>query len=65
MTENVQAGGAPDPDPQETAEWRDAFQSLLDSQGPQRARYLLDELARLARVQRAGWQPELATMLFT
>ncbi len=61
MTENVQAGAVPDPDPQETAEWRDAFQSLLDSQGPQRARYLLDELARLARVQRVGWQPELAT----
>ncbi|NDP38944.1 MAG: alpha-ketoglutarate dehydrogenase [Rhodoferax sp.] len=61
MTENVQAGLAPDPDPQETAEWRAAFQSLLDSQGPQRARYLLDELARLARVQRVGWQPELAT----
>ena len=61
MTENVQAGAASDPDPQETAEWRDAFQSLLASQGPERARYLLDELARLARVQRVGWQPELAT----
>ncbi len=61
MTENVQAEAAPDPDPQETAEWRAAFQSLLGSQGPQRARYMLDELARLARVQRVGWQPELAT----
>ena len=61
MTENVQAGAAPDPDPQETAEWRAAFQSLLESHGPQRARYMLDELARLARLQRVGWQPELAT----
>ena len=30
-------------------------------QGPQRARWMLDELARLARAQRIGWQPELAT----
>ncbi len=50
-----------DTDPQETAEWRDAFSSLLAAQGPARARYLLDELARLARHNRAGWQPELNT----
>jgi pyruvate dehydrogenase E1 component len=50
-----------DPDPQETAEWRDAFAALVASQGPARARQVLDELARQARVQRIGWQPELAT----
>ncbi len=50
-----------DTDPQETAEWRDAFSSLLAVQGPARARYLLDELAGLARQHRAGWQPELNT----
>lgn len=50
-----------DADPQETAEWRDAFVSLLSSQGPQRARFLLDELARLARRHDTGWQPQLAT----
>ena len=51
----------PDTDPQETAEWREAFMALAASQGQARARYLLDELARLAREQRVGWKPELAT----
>ncbi|MFI5444400.1 alpha-ketoglutarate dehydrogenase [Polaromonas sp. UC242_47] len=52
---------SPDADPQETAEWREAFTALAASQGPARARYLLDELARLAREQRVGWKPELST----
>lgn len=52
---------APDTDPQETAEWREAFVALAATQGAGRARYLLDELARLAREQRIGWKPELAT----
>ena len=53
----------PDPDPQETAEWREAFTALAAAHGPARARArgMLDELARLAREQRIGWQPELAT----
>ena len=50
-----------DPDPQETAEWREAFETLVASQGPARARHMLGELARLARSQRIGWQPELST----
>ncbi len=50
-----------DPDPAETAEWRDAFVSLAATQGPQRARQILEELARLARQRRIGWQPELET----
>ncbi|VTU33842.1 Pyruvate dehydrogenase E1 component [Variovorax sp. SRS16] len=50
-----------DPDPQETAEWRDAFAALAETQGPQRARRMLDELAQLARARRIGWQPELST----
>lgn len=50
-----------DPDPAETAEWRDAFVALAQTQGPQRAKQMLAELARLARQQRIGWQPELAT----
>ncbi|HEY9239162.1 MAG TPA: alpha-ketoglutarate dehydrogenase [Burkholderiaceae bacterium] len=52
---------APDPDPQETAEWRDAFEALVQTHGAERARQMLDELARLAREGRIGWQPELAT----
>jgi pyruvate dehydrogenase E1 component len=51
----------PDPDPQETAEWRDAFEALAATQGPARARQVLNELVRLARARRIGWQPDLAT----
>ncbi|MBU1439784.1 MAG: alpha-ketoglutarate dehydrogenase [Gammaproteobacteria bacterium] len=48
-------------DPEETAEWRDAFLSLAETHGPARARWMLDELARIARARRIGWQPELST----
>ena len=50
-----------DLDPQETTEWRDAFLSLLESEGPERARFVLDELTRLARREGVGWQPEPCT----
>ena len=50
-----------DADPSETQEWRDALLSLAASGGPQRVRQILDELARLARTQRMGWQPDLNT----
>ncbi len=50
-----------DTDPEETAEWRDAFAALVQAQGPERARHILGELAHLARTQRVGWQPELNT----
>jgi pyruvate dehydrogenase E1 component len=50
-----------DTDPVETAEWHDAFLALLQTHGPARARWMLSELAVLARRQRIGWNPELAT----
>ena len=50
-----------DPDPQETAEWLDAFEALAATYGPARARQLLDALSRSARARRIGWQPELCT----
>jgi pyruvate dehydrogenase E1 component len=50
-----------DSDPEETAEWRDAFAALVQAQGPERARHILGELAHLARTQRVGWQPDLNT----
>ena len=50
-----------DTDPQETQEWRDAFLSLAAQSGAERARLVLDELARLARQQRVGWTPDLNT----
>ncbi|MDM0044669.1 alpha-ketoglutarate dehydrogenase [Variovorax dokdonensis] len=51
----------PDPDPAESAEWRESFLALVDAHGPERARFMLDELARIARQQQIGWQPELST----
>ncbi len=51
----------PDPDPIETRAWRDAFTALVEIHGTGRARHILDELAELARQQRIGWTPELAT----
>ena len=38
-----------DIDPVETAEWRDAFLALVAAHGPQRARFVLDQLAEMAR----------------
>ncbi|MBW6495383.1 MAG: alpha-ketoglutarate dehydrogenase [Burkholderiaceae bacterium] len=54
-------GEVDDPDPQETCEWREAFEALVDAHGPERARGILDELTRVARERRVGWRPELAT----
>ena len=50
-----------DSDPGETAEWRAAFLALVAAEGPQRARYVLDELVRLARSAQVDWTPELVT----
>jgi len=50
-----------DVDPVETAEWRDAFLSLVAAHGPGRARFILDQLAVLARGPHIGWSPELVT----
>lgn len=50
-----------DADPAETAEWRDAFLALVATHGPTRARFMLDQLAALARSAHISWQPELVT----
>ena len=50
-----------DADPQETAEWLESFEALVATHGPARARHMLDELSRVARSRRIGWQPELCT----
>ncbi|MDR4125498.1 alpha-ketoglutarate dehydrogenase [Yanghanlia caeni] len=50
-----------DPDPEETAEWREAFQALVQAHGPQRARQMLDELASLAQQMHIAWRPQLCT----
>jgi pyruvate dehydrogenase E1 component len=55
------ADGIGDADPIETTEWRDAFQALVATHGPGRARFILDQLAVLGRGPQVGWSPELVT----
>ncbi len=50
-----------DTDTQETSEWREALLAVLAAQGPERARFLLDELVRTAHSAKIGWRPELST----
>jgi pyruvate dehydrogenase E1 component len=50
-----------DLDPLETAEWREAFLSLVATEGPARARFILDNLVQLANTNQVHWQPELVT----
>ena len=40
----------PDIDPQETQEWLDALDSVLEHEGPERAHYLISQLIRKARL---------------
>ncbi|SHH18763.1 alpha-ketoglutarate dehydrogenase [Pollutimonas bauzanensis] len=60
-TTRADADADADADPQETSEWRDAFLSLLQAHGPQRARFMLDELHRLASRAHIAWKPPMGT----
>ncbi len=44
----------PDPDPQETQEWLDALDSVLENEGAERALFLLEQLIDKARSAGAG-----------
>ena len=50
-----------DSDPQETAEWKDALQSVLQVAGPQRVREIMDVLATTARDPTISWKPVRGT----
>jgi len=50
-----------DADPQETAEWRDAFNAVVKQHGAERAGFLLDQLVALAHQNQMDWSPELVT----
>src|SRR5690554_708654 len=50
-----------DPDPQETAEWRDSLSSLVEHGGAARARQILDDLTQQSRAMRIDWRPNLIT----
>ena len=45
-----------DSDPQETAEWRAALSSVLQTAGPERVHQIMDMLAATARDPSIGWQ---------
>ncbi len=50
-----------DPDPAETQEWLEAFDSLIVAAGPARARQILSTLSRYAADQNLGWKPDYIT----
>ena len=50
-----------DSDPEESAEWQLALQSVLERAGPERVRQIMDMLAATARTPTIGWQPPTGT----
>lgn len=50
-----------DTDPTETAEWNEAFMDLLSSGDSTRAKFILDNLVRLANKNQINWVPDLVT----
>jgi pyruvate dehydrogenase E1 component len=51
----------PDIDPQETAEWVDSFDSIVEQRGRDRARFLLMKLLEHARASRIGFPATVST----
>jgi len=50
-----------DVDPTETAEWNEAFMDLLASGDNERAKFILDNLVKLANKNQINWVPDLVT----
>jgi pyruvate dehydrogenase E1 component len=50
-----------DSDTLETQEWKQSLLAVLEAAGPERAKFLLDELVRTANSAQVGWRPELST----
>jgi pyruvate dehydrogenase E1 component len=50
-----------DTDPTETAEWNEAFMDLLASGDSDRAKFILDNLVKLANKHQINWVPDLVT----
>ncbi|PJC18560.1 MAG: pyruvate dehydrogenase (acetyl-transferring), homodimeric type, partial [Comamonadaceae bacterium CG_4_9_14_0_8_um_filter_57_21] len=49
LPENRVGATAPDQDTQETREWMDALSAVIQSEGPERAHFLLEQLLEHAR----------------
>jgi pyruvate dehydrogenase E1 component len=58
---NPPVAASADPDPQETAEWRDALAALVQLAGAERAESILAVLAQHAHALKLRWQPALIT----
>jgi pyruvate dehydrogenase E1 component len=61
MTSSASSENGADPDPIETGEWRQALDSVIEAQGPLRARQILEALSERARLRRVDWAPQLTT----
>ena len=53
----------PDPDPEETEEWLDALESVIERDGPERAHFLIESLVDKAR-RRGAYLPYNATTAY-
>src|SRR5687768_12750063 len=51
----------PDNDPSETSEWLEAFQDIVDNNGPGRARYIVSALVGRARALKLPLPGEIQT----
>src|SRR6202163_4260460 len=51
----------PDIDPEETAEWLDSFDAVVDAEGRPRGRFLLMKLLELARTKQVEFPPTVST----
>ncbi len=51
----------PDTDPDETREWLESFDSVVDAEGPARARFLMAKLIERARLQNVGVPASVST----
>lgn len=49
LPENLFGASANDEDSQETREWMDALSAVIESEGPERAHFLLEQLLERAR----------------
>ena len=52
-----------DSDPQETREWLDALEAVIEHEGPERAHYLLEQLIDQSR--RSGTNLPYSCLLYT
>ncbi|MGZ4204716.1 MAG: hypothetical protein ACXVES_05505, partial [Actinomycetota bacterium] len=55
------ASQVPDGDPDETRDWIEAFDQVLDQRGKTRARYLLSRLLERASLEQVGQPVQVST----